>query len=233
MSISSFVKLVLILMTPTEQKLPLTYLHQPADQDLADGSAIFMMHGVGSNAQDLFSLAPRLNKNTHIFSLQGPLQMGPTNYGWYVVDFSTGKPTYDYGLVEKSRSLIIDFIEQAIENYDLDQSKIVLLGFSQGTIMSYSVAARQPKLVKGIAAFSGRMLIEDQEEFKNQNIDHLEIFMVHSQADRMLPFAYALEARQILESKVKSLEFSSHGYGHAIDPNSIELLNEWLEKLLD
>ena len=212
---------------------PLVYKVQLPDEQLNDGSAIFMLHGVGSNEQDLFSLASRLPKSAYIFSLRGPITLGPTNYAWYHLDLSTGKPRYAYDEVEKSRELIIEFIDAAIEEHGLDPDKIVLLGFSQGTIMSYSVAIAEPELATGIAAFSGRMLIEDQEALEDISLEQMDVFMSHSPADKMLTFNYAKEAQEVLEGKIRSLEFHTHGYGHAIDPASIEKLTVWFENIID
>ena len=61
----------------------------------------------------------------------------------------------------------------------------------------------------------------------------MEIFMSHSPVDKMLTFNYAIEAQEVLEGKIRSLEFYSHGFGHAIDPASIDKLNSWLEEITD
>ena len=57
--------------------------------------------------------------------------------------------------------------------------------------------------------------------------------MSHSPVDKMLTFNYAIEAQEVLEGKIRSLEFYSHGFGHAIDPASIDKLNSWLEEITD
>ena len=62
--------------------LPLSFLHRPAGPS-AESWLLVLMHGVGSNEQDLFGLAPYVPENFHVLSLRAPYAMGPSAYGWF------------------------------------------------------------------------------------------------------------------------------------------------------
>ena len=121
---------------------------------------IFLLHGVGSNEEDLFSFANQLPEKYLVISARAPISLGGNSFAWYQVDFSTNKPVFNFEQEEKSRTIIINFIEQLKEKYSFNEKEIYLCGFSQGAIMSYSVALTKPGLIKGIAVMSGRLLEE-------------------------------------------------------------------------
>ena len=73
---------------------------------------LILLHGVGSNEQDLFSLADRLPDDFLVISARAPIRLGDDSFAWYQVDFSTGKPVFNFEQEEKSRALLIKFIDQ-------------------------------------------------------------------------------------------------------------------------
>lgn len=99
-----------------------------------------MLHGYGSDAGDLFAFAEELPENLFIVSAQAPFQLPPYGNAWYAIHFNNiqGKFSDDVQAVE-SREMIVKFLDEVLENYPVDPGNVTLLGFSQGTILSYSV----------------------------------------------------------------------------------------------
>ena len=56
---------------------------------------------------------------------------------------------------KKSRDLIANFINELTDNYSIDAENITLVGFSQGTILSYAVAVSYPQKIQRVVAMSG------------------------------------------------------------------------------
>ena len=121
---------------------------------------IILLHGFGSNEEDLFSFANQLPDKFLVISARAPITISPGSYTWYEVEFSTGKPSYKFEQEEVARKKLIQFIEQVKEKYSPGCKEIYLIGFSQGAIMSYSLGLTKPDLVTGIAVMSGRLLEE-------------------------------------------------------------------------
>lgn len=190
--------------------------------------AIILLHGVGSNEEDLFRLAENFPELAYIISARAPLQFSPTAFGWYEVDFSTGKPVYDKAQAAQSKELITQFIDQLLAKYDIAQDKVYLVGFSQGAIMSYSVAISHPEKVAGIAALSGRMLEEDQALLNEMESLDVKVFIAHSESDNVLPYPHAEKANELLQNKGQNLFFHVHNAGHGIDASTVESLVSWL-----
>ncbi len=100
---------------------------------------IILLHGIGSNEEDLFSFADELPGNFLVVSVRAPYALGANAYAWYHADFSTDKPVLNKEEAEKSRNTIIQFINELKKQFVFDVKQIYLCGFSQGAIMSYSV----------------------------------------------------------------------------------------------
>src|SRR6516225_7411273 len=100
---------------------------------------LLLLHGIGSNEQDLYGLAPFLDQRFLIISVRAPNTLGPGSYEWFEADFTLQEP---------------------VTAYDADPKQVYLMGFSQGAIMSASVALTRPELVAGVVLMSGRILPE-------------------------------------------------------------------------
>lgn len=83
------------------QKIMSNFLSHIPENPTKNSKCIIMLHGVGSNQDDLFGLASNFSADIYIFSLQGIFSLGAGRYAWYPVDFSTGKPLYKTEDVEK------------------------------------------------------------------------------------------------------------------------------------
>ena len=86
--------------------LPLTFLQRPAAATTPRPWLLVLMHGVGSNEQDLFSLAPQIPDRFHVLSLRAPFRMGPGSHAWF--DFSiepNGERTINEAQEAQSRAL--------------------------------------------------------------------------------------------------------------------------------
>ena len=109
---------------------------------------LLMLHGYGSNEEDLFSFADWLPNSLLIVSLRAPFQLPPYGFAWYSInwDAADGKLS-DIRQAAESRNLIAKIIDEIIEKYKVDKSRICLMGFSQGAILSLATALTYPQKV--------------------------------------------------------------------------------------
>ena len=211
----------------TTDSMVLQYLVREPKFSSAKKKAIILLHGVGSNENDLFSLADQLPDDFFIISPRGQFNLGGGRYAWYNVDFSTGKPVFDKAQEISSREVIKKFIAQVKEKYKVDE--VFLGGFSQGAIMSYSVGLTNPKEVKGIISLSGRLLTEIRPSIiKNDDLQPLKVFVAHGIQDNTLPIGYAREAKKYLESLRIQLSYHEYNMGHQINEKVILDMSDWL-----
>lgn len=211
----------------TAKGLALQYLVREPKVKSTKQKAIVLLHGVGSNEQDLFSLANSLPDEFLIISARGQFTLGAGRYAWYNVDFSTGKPVSNAEQEASSREVIRTFIKQVKQKYYLDE--VYLGGFSQGAIMSYSIGLTYRNEVQGIIALSGRILNEIRAFVKKDNdLQKLKVFVAHGVQDNTLPIHYSRQAKDYLESLRVQLTYHEYQIGHQIKNEVLHDLNDWL-----
>ena len=218
--------------TSMSNKLPLTYLVRELKIKAVKPPLLILLHGVGSNEKDLFSFADQLPDQFLVISVRAPITLDSNRFGWYQVDFSTGKPVFNKEQEEKSRQLILDFIDQLNEHHSFDAAKVYLAGFSQGAIMSYSIALTHPEKVRGIAIMSGRLLEEIKPIIASPiKLQQLNIFISHGTQDGMLTVEYARESLKFLESLNLNPTYKEYFAGHGINTDMRSDLIAWLNKV--
>jgi phospholipase/carboxylesterase len=191
---------------------------------------LILLHGVGSNEEDLFSFANQLPEKYLVVSARAPISLGGNSFAWYQVDFSSGKPVFNFQQEEESRAKLINFISRIKEKYSANSKEIYLCGFSQGAIMSYSVGLTRPDLVKGIAVMSGRLL----EEIKpfiapKDKLQQLKVFISHGTNDNTLQINYARQSVAYLKSLNIIPAYKEYQEGHAISNDMLTDLILWLK----
>lgn len=217
---------------PTEAQKPiLTYLVREPKIKIEKPPVLILLHGVGSNEKDLFSFADELPDRFLVISARGPITLGPTNFAWYQVDFSTGSPVINATQEEQSRKIILEFIDQLKQFHSFDESQIYLGGFSQGAIMSYSIGLIHPEKIKGIVILSGR-LIESVKPLipSGDKLNSLKVFISHGTEDSVLKIGYAREASSYLKSKGIECLYKEYPVGHTINGAILNDLINWLNK---
>jgi phospholipase/carboxylesterase len=145
-------------MTAKTASLSLTHLFQSPRRP-TDGppALLLLLHGYGSNERDLIGLAPYLDPRFQIVSARAPHPLMQDGYGWFEISWTATDITIDAQQAEQSRVLLLRFIAEALAAYGGDPARVYLLGFSQGAIMSASVALTEPELVAGAVLMSGRI----------------------------------------------------------------------------
>ena len=208
----------------------LQYLVREPKIKSAHPPVLFLLHGVGSNEEDLFSFANQLPGKYLVISARAPISLGGNSFAWYQVDFSAGKPVFNFQQEESSRAILIKFITQIKEKYSVDANEIYLCGFSQGAIMSYNVGLTRPDLIKGIAVMSGRLLEEIKPLMSSKDqLQGLKVFISHGTEDNTLQVAYARQALAYLQSLNINPVYKEYQEGHGINSQMLADLINWLK----
>lgn len=195
---------------------------------------LIMCHGYGSDENDLFSFASELPEELFIISLRAPYPMQPYGNAWYAINFDAEKGKWnDNEQAKQSVDLIAGFIDYAFNTYAVDSNNITLLGFSQGTILSYAVALTYPKKVKNIVALSG-YINEDilPDSIKGDDVSHLNFFCSHGSVDQVIPVDWARKAPEFLKDLDINHSYSEYPVGHGVAPQNFYALKDWLIKYI-
>lgn len=193
---------------------------------------LILLHGYGSNEDDLFKLSERIDRDYTIVSVRAPYAIEDDKFKWYDLKITEFPFPYDKNQAEKSRQDLLLFIKQLKKMYDFDEDKIIISGFSQGAIMSYYLCLTKPDIFDGTIALGGMLLDDPKVKVKShKNLKDLEVLIIHGKKDQMIPVEYAAEANKSLMSLGIDTEYSELDLGHSINYETIRLMNDWLGRM--
>ena len=213
-------------------KLALEYLIREPKVKADKNPLILLLHGYGSNEQDLFSFASELPEEYYVIAARAPYDLQYGSYAWYAINFDADENKFsDHNQAMQSRDLISNFVDQLIQNYPIDPTQVTLLGFSQGTILSYAVALSYPEKVQRVVALSGYLNEEIiLGNYKNNDFSNLKMFVSHGSVDQVIPISWAKKAPLILDTLKIPNVFKEYPVGHGVAPQNFADLKNWLEK---
>jgi len=211
--------------------LSLYYLVREPKIKLDKNPLILLLHGYGSNEQDLFSFASELPEEYFVVSARAPYDLQYGSYAWYAINFDADENKFsDHEQAKTSRDLIAGFIDELIANYPIDKENVTLIGFSQGTILSYAVGLSYPEKVQRIVALSGYVNEEIiKNNFQENDFSNLKMFISHGKVDQVIPVDWAKKAPGILEKLGIKTVYKEYPVGHGVAPQNFFDLKNWLE----
>jgi phospholipase/carboxylesterase len=195
--------------------------------------AIIAIHGWGANAHDLLGLAPLLYRGRAIVLCpQGPVAVpfGNSEYGYGWFPLRTGSPP-DVAAFQSAAEALREFVAQSLQRYPIDPKKVVLAGFSQGGVMGYELALREPSRFAGLAALSTWFPPElagilpklpEQEGFP--------VLVIHGTRDNRISVEQARESREALRQYGVTLTYREFDMGHEIRQDALRVVLQWLDE---
>ena len=210
----------------------LNYLVRAPKIAIENPPLLILLHGYGSNEQDLFSFAEELPDNFLIISAQAPLPMGNGSYAWYSINFDdiNGKFS-DLKQAKESIDKIAVFIDEIKAKYKTDPNKTFLLGFSQGAILSYSLSFFYPNKVQNIIALSGYINTELLPTTISKEIK-TNYYSSHGTVDQVLPIDWARKSKPFLDNLGFNSVYSEYPVGHGVAPQNFYSFKTWIEERL-
>lgn len=211
---------------------PLSGPALPAASGKTD-SLVILSHGYGSDGNDLIGLAPYWQKilpNTAFVAPNAPEPCpgNPLGYQWFPI--SRLDPHEIARGIEGAAPVLAGFIAEQLAKHALDATRLVLVGFSQGTMMSLHVGLRLGRPLAGILGYSGMMAAPPPAALP----DAPPVMMVHGDSDDMLPQAQMHQAVRMLgQAGISAQWHVSHGVGHGIDPEGLEIGGRFVRAALD
>lgn len=193
---------------------------------------LLLLHGYGSNEEDLFSFASELPDEYYVISARAPYGLPPYGYAWYAINFDADENKFsDIAQARQSRDLVLQFIDELTTQYPIDAAAVTLVGFSQGCILSYAAALSHPEKIQRVVAMSG-YLNEDiaVEGFRENDFSQLKMFISHGSADQVIPVDWARKAKPELDKLGIESVYKEYPVGHGVAPQNFYDLLAWLKR---
>ena len=210
----------------------LHYLIQEPKVKHDKNSLLLLLHGYGSNEEDLFSFASELPQDHYVISVRAPYDLQPYGHAWYAIHFDADENKFsDNVQAKKSVELIAGFIDEIIKQYPIDAKNVTLIGFSQGAILSYATALTYPEKISKVVALSGYFNQEILPEIiDTKAISHLKFFVSHGSVDQVIPVDWARKAKPALENLGLEVEYQEYPIGHGVSPKNFYDFKNWLQR---
>ena len=211
------------------------YRHKPAAGGLSSHLVVFL-HGYGADGKDLIDLANpfamALPNATFISpDAPDPCAMSPQGRQWFPIE------EIPNGAIRASESLI-KLINKEAEDLNLTFKDVVLIGFSQGAMMSMQCLLLNKFQLGAIIGYSGALRDENIEAASFQLINgkhkfsDTPILLVHGEQDEVVPFHSLQKSKSLLDKIGFNVEtLSRPKLGHGIDPEGISRGMEMLKQI--
>lgn len=223
-------------MKKLQKDLSLTHIIREPKVASDKAPLLIMLHGYGSNEEDLFAFAEELPDEFFIISVRAIHPLQPYGYAWFEIywnNYSSPGKFSDDDQARASRDRISEFIDEAISAYPVDRENVTLLGFSQGTILSYAVALSYPEKVKQVIGLSGCINPEIlKDNFQSNDFSHLSIYSSHGTSDQVIPVDWARRTKPFLDALGIDNTYSEFPVGHGVAPQNFLEVKRWVSEIL-
>ena len=166
------------------------------ENNLEIKNAIILLHGYGGDGKDISTLSLNWKRhlpNTIFICPDGheTCPINPSGFQWF--DLTKNDSSYILDESIKAEKVLNKFIIEIKEEFDLENNKICLSGFSQGCMMAINLGLTSDKEYNSIIGFSGKII--DQENLKNRKKASPNILLIHGDLDQVVPANFLLEAK--------------------------------------
>ena len=192
-------------------------------------SCVIFLHGYGANGADLIGLADPLADHmpdTLFIAPDAPESCAgaPMGYQWFPIPWIDGSSEEESNAGLQNAAADLDaFIDGVMVDEDLLPEQVMVLGFSQGTMMALHVVPRREDALAGIVAFSGRLLLPEQLIDDAQS--RPPVLLIHGDQDDVVPPQSLPQAAEALQ-QAGWTEVYAHvmnGTGHGIAPDGLQV----------
>lgn len=190
---------------------------------------VVFLHGYGADGNDLLGLADPLAPHLPDTAFVAPnaperSAMNPMGYQWFPIPWIDGssEEQSEAGMIRAVEDLNA-FLDAVMAEEGVTAAETMLIGFSQGTMMSLHVAPRRAQAFAGVVGFSGRLL--GGEALADEVVVRPPVLLIHGDQDEVVPPQSLPEAAEALENAGWE-EVYAHvmkGTGHGIAPDGLSV----------
>ena len=194
---------------------------------------VIFLHGYGSNGEDLITIGSRWSQevpNTIFYSPNAPFlcPASPEGFEWFKL-FERTEEEIKKGL-EEAGPYLYNFINEVLGKHKLESKDLLIVGFSQGTIMSLYHLNKKKNSCAGIIGYSGYLF--ENKNFTNEVKSKFPVFLYHGKNDEVINSdASEIAAKRLSELGFEVTLLIQNNLGHGIDENGLDQGKEFIKKV--
>lgn len=187
-----------------------------------------VIHGLGSNEDDLLGFAGPLNLPIRLVAARAPISMPHGwggGYAWY--EFGPGgRPVLD-GFLHGLAGLI-RLVGDVKRHHQVDASNLIVLGFSQGAVMTMATALSIPDEIGGIVAMSGYFPEPEGWARPATDVQSMPVLLTHGVDDGIVPVQGSRIAAEKFRELGADVQYNEYAMAHEVSPECLLTVRQWL-----
>lgn len=192
---------------------------------------VVALHGRGTDENDLIPLVQSLGLTDAL--LISPRAPAPFEFGGGFAWYDVGQEGVPHPQTfSASLGLLRRFMDEIRAGYPVDRQRVILLGFSQGTVMAYSVALLDPTSFFGVVALSGYIPQRSGLPLALEDLRGFSVFISHGVYDQIIPVRLARESAELLKKGGARVEYREYPMGHEVSEETVRDLSAWIKNLV-
>lgn len=180
---------------------------------------LYLLHGYGSNEEDLFSFREDLPEDFLIVSFRAPMSTPMGGHAWYDIDFMDKEKFVDLPQAKAALNLLMNSLKEIPKRYNLEAARAHLCGFSQGGVLAYTLALTYPDLFSKVALLSSypeeKLLLNTVKDKKK--FEPIRFFVSHGSDDATIPLEWGAKAADLLYDLGCYFTFREYMAGHGVN----------------
>ncbi len=208
-------------------------------QEQPANASVILLHGIGADGHDFEPLVPHLklprDARVRFVFPHAPVRPVTVNGGmqmpsWYDILEMQIDRKVDTGELRASAEAVRKLIDRECER-GIPSERIIVAGFSQGGAVAIELALTHPQPLAGLVVLSSYFATTEDIEPSGSN-DRLPVLVCHGSADPIVPHVLGERAARLLEQRGHPVDYHSFPMEHAVCPQEIEVLSQWLSERL-
>lgn len=208
-----------------EQYGGLEYVSHAPENGEAPTSVVFLLHGIGADANDLMGLVPHWKEmmpQTEFISPNAPqpCDMAPAGYQWF--SLQERDPEKLIKGVQEAVPFLDGFIDAHLERLGLEDKDAAVVGFSQGTMLALYAMPRRKEACNSILGYSGALFDDGTLQNNPESLQKMPILLVHGTEDEVVAFSAFEDSGAALQATGFDVQgLACKGLGHGIDEKGL------------
>jgi predicted esterase len=203
----------------------LGFVHRFVPGDDESGATLLLLHGTGGSEEDLIPLAQELAPGASILSPRGKV----SEYGAARFFRRLAEGVFDHEDLLFRTHELAGFVEAAAEEYGFDRSKIVAVGYSNGSNIAGSTILLHPGLLRAAVLF--RPMVPFEPEV-TPDLSGMPVFIAAGRIDRMIPQDNTQRLADILTEAGAEVDLRWRNVGHPLTYEEVAEAKDWLAGIL-
>lgn len=199
----------------------------------APDSAVVLLHGYGSDGNDLIAMAPAfqpLLPGALFVSPNAPQPLGMGGFQWFPIDWTGDRLASRQTGVISARPILVEFLNDLWPQTGVTPDRTILAGFSQGAMMALHVGLSLPaeQTLMGVIGMSGAFLPPD--DFGSEGLARPPVCLVHGDMDDVVDPNHSADANSVLTNSGVEVHYHvSRGVGHGVSPDGMDYIARFIE----